>query len=413
MTHHRTDLPHEMSRRTFVCGAAAPLLASALGLGAEPASTATEPKIGRQIKLGIVGMGMRGNWLGGLFQKHGGYQIHAVADYFPEVADRAGDTFQVDKKRRFSGLLGYQKLLASGVEAVVLETPPCFFPEHARAAVDAGCHVFMAKPVAVDVPGCLAIEAAARVATKKKLVFFIDYQFPTAPLNIEVVRRIRQGAMGKIAWLATMGSAVAYPDPPKTKTIESRLQDLIWVNDIALGGDYVGNYDIHAIDAALWVAGSRPVSASGEARIMRSNPHGDSHDACSLVFQFADGLFLNHSGQSLKNNSPGTLVCQIFGTEGIAQINYAGKVFLRGGKDPFAGGTVMNLFVKGAQHNVVSFYGAVAEGRPHDSSVQRAVDGALTTILGREAAIRHVRLTMDQLLKENKRLEVDLTGLKA
>ena len=62
--------------------------------------------------------------------------------------------------RRFSGLSGYRKLIASGVEAVALETPPCFFPEHAQAAVDAGLHVYMAKPVAVDVPGCQSIAAS-------------------------------------------------------------------------------------------------------------------------------------------------------------------------------------------------------------------------------------------------------------
>jgi hypothetical protein len=44
--------------------------------------------------------------------------------------------------------------------------------------------------------------------------------------------------------------------------------------------------------------------------------------------------------------------------------------------------------------------------------VRRSVDGALATVLGREAAARQTRLTMDQLLKENKRLEIDLTGLK-
>jgi hypothetical protein len=41
------------------------------------------------------------------------------------------------------------------------------------------------------------------------------------------------------------------------------------------------------------------------------------------------------------------------------------------------------------------------------------VDGCLTCILGREAGIRHGKLTMDELLKENKKLEVNLKGLKA
>jgi predicted dehydrogenase len=386
---------------------------STLGLGAEQKPAPAGPKTGRKVKLGVVGQGGRGAWLASLFHKHGGYQMHAVADYFQEVADRAGNTLGIDKSRRFSGLSGYQKLLASGVEAVVLETPPYFFPEHARAAAAAGCHVYMAKPVAVDVPGCLAIEAAARTATEKKRCFFVDYQLPTDPINVEVVRRIHEGGLGKLAWMSTLGYAGTYADPPKTKTIESRLQHLTWVNDVALGGDFIVNFDIHAIDAALWVAGSRPTSAYGSSRIMRPDRHGDSRDVCSVVFQFADGLVLNHAGQSLKNNAEGSLSCQVFGVEASAQINYWGKAFVRGGKKHFGGGTIANLYLEGAQRNVATFYQAVTEGRTDNPTVRRAVDGALATILGREAAARQTRLTMDELLKENRRLEVDLSGLRA
>jgi predicted dehydrogenase len=422
MTAHRADPPHELSRRTFFYGAA-PLAASALAFAAEqkpssskPApskSAPAKPASPRKIKIGFVGQGGRGHWLAKLFQKHGGYQFHAVADYFPEVADRAGDVLGVDRSRRFSGLSGFKKVIDSGIEAIVLETPPYFFPDHARAAVAAGCHVYMAKPVAVDVPGCLAIEAAARTATEKKRCFFVDYQLPTDPLNIEVVQRIKDGALGRLAWISTLGFAGTFPDPPKTKTIESRLQNLTWVNDIALGGDYIVNFDIHAIDAALWVTGARPVAACGDSRITRPDPHGDSRDVCSVVYQFADGLVLNHAGQALKNNAQGSLLCQVFGSEANAQINYWGKSFIRGGAKHFGGGTIANLYLEGAQRNIASFHQAVAEGRFDNPTVRRAVDGALTTILGREAAARHTRLTMDELLKENKRLDVDLRGLKA
>jgi hypothetical protein len=109
----------------------------------------------RKIKLGVVGCGGRGAWIASLFREHGGYEMHAVADHFPEVAEAAGSALGVAPARRFSGLSGYHKLIESGVEAVALETPPCFFPEHVQAAVDAHLHVYMAKPIAVDVPGCL------------------------------------------------------------------------------------------------------------------------------------------------------------------------------------------------------------------------------------------------------------------
>ena len=416
MTPHHVEHDDRLSRRGFLrdsmAAASVPLVASTLALGAEP-EAAKPAQFARKIKLGVVGCGGRGGWIAGLFHQHGGYEMHAVADYFQPVADRCGDRLGVDKSRRFSGLSAYKKLIASGVEAVALETPPYFFPEHAKAAVAAGLHVYMAKPVAVDVPGCLAIAAAGKQATQAKRCFLVDYQMPTEPLNLEVRKRVREGALGKLAFLATQGFCGGFSDPPLTRSIESRLTSLIWVNDIALGCDFIGNFDIHAIDAALWVVGQRPVAAAGSSRICRPNPHGDARDVCSVVFEFADGLVLNHTGQGLRNNSDGALACQIYGLEANAQVNYWGKAFVRGGPKHFGGGTVENLYEAGAKRNIAAFYQNVVEGRFANPTVQRAVDGCLTTILGREAAARRVRMTMEQLIKENKRLEVDLSGLKA
>lgn len=408
-----------VNRREFVrCAAvAAPLVAPLLASAQEPQKVEAKveakpepPK--RKIKIGLVGGGGRGSWIAQLFRRHGGFEFGAVADYFPQVAQRVGAALGVDKSQCFSGLSGYQKLMASGVEAVVLETPPYFFPDHARAAVEAGLHVYMAKPVAVDVPGCLAIEAAAKSATAKQRCFMVDYQMPTDPINQEVVHRIRDGALGKLAFLNTLGYCSGFADPPKTANIESRLQNLVWVNDVALGCDYIGNYDIHAIDAALWVAGQRPLSAAGSSRIFRPNPNGDSRDVCSVVFDFPDGLVLNHQGQGLRNNLDGALSCQIVGQTANAMLNYWGKAYIRGGSKHYGGGSVENLYEAGASRNIAAFYDDVLAARFENPTVARAIDGCLTCILGREAAARHARLTMDELLKENKRLEVDLTGLK-
>lgn len=99
-----------------------------------------------------------------------------MADYFPEVADQQGEVLGVPKSRRFSGLGGYQKMIASGIEALVVEGVPFFYPQQAQAAVAAGLHVYMAKPVAVDVPGALSISESAKRATAKQRVFLVDYQ---------------------------------------------------------------------------------------------------------------------------------------------------------------------------------------------------------------------------------------------
>ena len=115
-----------------------------------------------------MGQGGRGGWIANFVARHGGFRITAVADYFEAVAQAAGERRQVPRERRFSGLDGYKRLLDSKVDAVFLETPPYFFPAHARAAVAAGCHVYMAKPVAVDVPGCLEILETGRQAARTK-----------------------------------------------------------------------------------------------------------------------------------------------------------------------------------------------------------------------------------------------------
>ncbi len=404
----------KLTRRRFLGGTiAAAAAAPMLSVTRSPAqASAPGTAYERKIKLGVVGNGSRGSWIANLFKKHGGYEMHAVADYFPDVADQCGNSLGVDKARRFSTLSGYKRLLECGVEAVALETPPYFFPAHAKAAVDAGLHVYMAKPVAVDVPGALQILAAATEAARKKRCFRVDYQMPTDPANNEVFDRLRKPEFGAISQVATVGMGGGFQDPPKGDTIENRLRGLVWVNDVALGCDYIGNYDIHAIDAALWALGKRPVAASGSSRICRPDPHGDSRDVCSVVFEYDGGLVHNHLGMALNNLAQNELSCRIYGLRGNALINYWGNANFRSSEDKYEA-AVENLYEAGASRNIAAFYREVTENRLGNGTPERAVDGVLACILGREAALRNDRLSMAQLLKENKLLEVDLRGLKS
>lgn len=366
----------------------------------------------RKIKLGFVGQGGRGRWIARLFQKHGGFEIAAVADYFPEVADRAGEELGVDRKYRFSGLKGYQKVIDSGVEAVVLKTPPCFFPEHARAAVEADVHVYMAKPVAVDVPGCLAIREAGRLASQKNRVFHVDYQIPTDPVNQKVAEVIRSGQLGPLARVTTVGISGGHEDPPRTGTIASRLRGLVWDNDIPLGGGFIVSFDIHAIDTAVWVLGRVPKSAVGSCLIARPEPRGgDSPDVFSVIFEYEDGLLHDHWSQHLPNRTPGEISFKAYTYNAHAVINYWGTSWyeIRGQKREEA--TIENLYEAGAARNIAAFYRAILEGPYDNPTVARAVSGCLTCILGREACLRKRRVTMEELLAENKKLPLDLTGL--
>ncbi|MHC4426303.1 MAG: Gfo/Idh/MocA family oxidoreductase, partial [Planctomycetota bacterium] len=101
-----------------------------------------------RVEVGCIGLGGRGRLIAGILAEHEGFQVTSAADYFSEVVQAAGEKLGVAGERRFCGLSGYEKLIAGKVDAVFCETPPYCFPEHVTAAVSAGCHVYLAKPVA-------------------------------------------------------------------------------------------------------------------------------------------------------------------------------------------------------------------------------------------------------------------------
>ena len=157
-------MPRERSsRREFLTTAAAigaPLLVSPRVARGSDASS--------RLTLGFIGTGGRGAWIADLFQRHGGYEIRAAADYFQDRVDEFGGKFHVAAERRYTGLSGYRRILESEVDAVVIESPPFFHPRQAADAVEAGKHVYLAKPAAVDVPGCRTVEDSGRKATLKQ-----------------------------------------------------------------------------------------------------------------------------------------------------------------------------------------------------------------------------------------------------
>ncbi len=365
-----------------------------------------------RVTVGWVGLGGRGGWIADHVGKHPGFQITAVADYFPEVAQAAGERLKVAPERRFSGLNGYQRVIESKVDAVFLETPPYFFPQHAQAAVAAGCHVYMAKPVAVDVPGCLAILEAGKKSTGRQKVFLVDFQTRADPFHVEAVKHVHAGMIGKIGLLTTFYHDDCFADPPREKTVTNLLRGLAWVNDTALGGAYIVNCDIHAVDVALWIAGEPPVSAAGYSGRNRANAHGDSHDCYAVSFAFKNGLVLSNQSEHVRNRTGFRSGCHAYGQEGYLETNYAGKVFIRGTQDGYAGGENPNLYADGMMRNVDTFHKSVIEGNYSNPTVASAVNSTLATILGRDAALKGRRVTWEELLKDTTRWEVDLAGLR-
>ncbi|UCE49600.1 MAG: Gfo/Idh/MocA family oxidoreductase, partial [Phycisphaerales bacterium] len=309
------------SRRRFIAKSAA----ATAGLAVVKPSAAKAFAANSRVEVGCIGLGGRGRLIARMLSEHEGFQITAAADYFPKVAQSVGEELAVGESRRFWGLSGYKKLIAAGVDAVFCETPPYCFGEHVTAAVNAGAHVYLAKPVACDVPGSLAVLKAAKKASRNKQVFLVDFQTRTDPFIIEAIKRTHAGLIGELGMISSFYTDDAFPDPPLTDNIESRLQRLIWVNDIALGGGQLVAAGIHAIDVALWMAGTNPVAAIGCSRTARPNPHGDAADVYSLTFQFENGLIQNHREEHLRNTHGFNCTCMAFGQHGHTLTNYAGN----------------------------------------------------------------------------------------
>ena len=110
-----------------------------------------------KIEIGIIGCGGRGSWIAPLFEQNANVKVVAVHDYFRDRVDSIGEKFNIDPSRRYVGLDGYKELLKSKLDAVAIISPPYFHPEQALAAIAAGKHVYLAKPIAVDAPSALAI----------------------------------------------------------------------------------------------------------------------------------------------------------------------------------------------------------------------------------------------------------------
>ncbi len=397
----------DLSRRRFMAqsatvAAAATIVRPSAVRGAEANS---------RIRIGAIGLGGRGGWIARHLKQHAGYEVTAAADYFPEVVEKVGGQLEVPAARQFSGLKGYQRLLETDVEAVLCKTPPYCFPEHVTAAVEAGCHVYMAKPIACDVPGTLKVAAAAKKAKQDKKVFLVDFQTRTDPFYIEAVKRVHAGDIGELAIVNVPCGSNGFLDPPKTDTIASRLRHLIWVNDTEIGGGYPVNYDIHAMDVALWIVGQRPISAMGSGRIGNPDAHGNALRAYSITYQFNNKVIVNHFAQQLPNILS-QIDCHAYGHKGYMESSYGGRVWIRSNIKPYKGGECKRLYGDGMRANVDTFHKSITEKNYDNPTVEPSVDANLATILGREAARRKTVLTWDELLKENKKLEVNLKGLK-
>jgi predicted dehydrogenase len=366
-----------------------------------------------KIALGLIGCGGRGTWIADLFQKHGGYQIVAAMDYFQDKVDTFGEKYSVPPARRYTGLMGYKRMLEGKVDAVAIESPPYFHPEQAAAAVEAGTHVYLAKPIAVDVPGCKNVQESGHKATSRQRAFLIDFQTRTDPFYQEAIKRAQSGAIGKIingeaTYIAGLPWAKQLPElEPDPTNPERRLR--AWGVSRALSGDIITEQNIHAIDVATWVLDSQPVRAIGTGGL-KSRDLGDCWDHFSVIFWFPGEVIVSFCSKQYGTGWD-DIVCRMYGTEGALDTHYAGDVSIRG-KAPYSGGRDGMMYTSGVVRNIATFYDDITQGRFGNATVLPSVGSNLTTILGRMAAYKHAEVTWEEMMRSEERLDPHLAGLK-
>jgi myo-inositol 2-dehydrogenase/D-chiro-inositol 1-dehydrogenase len=379
-----------------------------------------EPLRGTQadskIRLGLIGCGGRGVWIAGLFEAHGGYEIFAASDYFADRVEAFGAKSSVPPERLFSGLSGYKRLLNCGVEAVAIETPPYFHPEQAAAAVDKGLHVFLAKPPAVDVPGCRTISSLGTKATARKLAFLVDFQTRAHPAFIEALRRVHDAAMGELVF----GEATYHAESPWEEHYEMLRNDpenpevrlRAWGLDRALSGDIITEQEIHTLDVANWIMGEPPLWAVGTGGLKARPKVGTCWDHFVVFYQYANDVAIQFSGRQFKGHGTAEgIKNRMFGSQGILETEYGGTVVIRG-ENFFNGGRTPEIYESGAVNNIAAFYESITNGDFMNPTVEPSVQSNLITILGRKAAYEKRRVTWAELLQDGEKLEPSLEGLK-
>jgi predicted dehydrogenase len=367
-----------------------------------------------KIALGLMGCGGRGRWIAELFQKHGGYNLVAVADYCSDKADEVGERFKIDSAHRYSGLSGYRRLLEQKLDAVVIESPPYFHPEQAAASVEAGKHVYLAKPIAVDVPGCQTIAASGQKASANKLCFLVDFQTRAHPSYQEAVKRVHNGDIGDlICGEATYqcGPTWGYMDTFLRKdpaNPEARLR--AWGVDRALSGDIITEQNIHALDVAAWILNADPQRAYGTGGRAREFL-GNCWDHFAVIFYYPKDVVVSFCSKQVGAGWD-DIQCRMYGAKGTIDTHYFGEVKIIG-DDPYNGGRMTNLYTDGAARNIATFYESISQGQFSNPTVAPSVRSNLTTILGRTAAYLRREVTWAEMLKANEKFEANLRGLRA
>ncbi|HEY8485339.1 MAG TPA: Gfo/Idh/MocA family oxidoreductase [Longimicrobiales bacterium] len=397
--------PNPLSRRDFLKTSAA----TTLGLSAAllSASTYVYADGSDTIRVGLIGCGGRGTGaVRDIVTGAEGVELYAMGDLFQDRLERSlnilqrqiGDKFKVDPSRAFVGFDAYQKVIESGVDLVILATPPGFRPAHLKAAIEAGKHVFMEKPVAVDPVGVRSVIASSELAQKKGLAIVAGTQRRHDPAYIETIRRIHDGAIGDVVagqvyW--NQGGLWKVDRAPGMSDVEWQIRN--WLYFTWLSGDHIVEQHIHNIDVANWVLRSHPVKANGVGgRQVRVDPaYGHIFDHFAVELEYPNGARI----LSMCRQQDGTarFVGEYFiGTRGTSDA----QSWIKGRSNWEYKGQKVNPYVQEHTDLVAS----IRAGKPLNEGKQVA-ESTLTAIMAREAAYTGQVVTWDEIMNS----DLDLT----
>lgn len=367
------------------------------------------------LRVGLIGCGGRGT--GAASNALGADKnvvLTAVGDVFSErvqgslaeLKRHAPDRVQVDGDRMFVGLDAYQKVIDSGVDVVLLTTPPGFRPQHFKAAIAAGKHVFCEKPMATDAPGVRSVLATAEEAKQKKLAVVAGFCWRYDLARREFYKRIHEGGIGDLrAVYATYLTGPVKPMPAADRRpagmsdVEWQLRN--WYNFVWLSGDGLVEQACHSVDKIAWAMnGLLPAKAVGNGGRQIPNNEGNIYDHIDVFYEYENGVRAFMAQRQISNcysdNSD-----YLMGATGRANIK-GGTPMILGQERWRYSGPRKDMYQ--VEHD--ELFASIRKGEPINDGVWMC-NSTLMAIMGRTAAYTGQEVTWEQAMNSEEKLVPD------
>lgn len=362
------------------------------------------------IRIGLIGCGGRGN--GAAFDALAAgpnVKVVALADVFKNRMEMAQLAFRtknqtIPQDQCFLGFDAYQKVIAMPeVIAVILATPPGFRPMHLRAAVEAGKHVFMEAPVAVDPVGVRSVLESGEIAARKGLSVVAGLQRRHQNNYKETIKRIQDGALGEIALARVFNNSQG--DGQTTR--DAALSDMewhlrAWHSHTWLSGDFIVEQHVHNLDVINWLLNAHPIRASGMGgRQVRTL--GYTYDHFAVEFEYANGVRMFSQCRQI-NGCQDNVSESVVGAKGTSDcfqtIQVKGGPAWRFGKvtTNFKAGRGDGGTNLGYPQEQIDWIQSIRSGQPINDT-KSAAESTLTAILGRLAAYTGKTQEWDAVMK--------------